>query len=56
MLLGDSADIERGMAFGGEGVGVECDERIFGLRGFERVVEGQKSGKVVCVRYKRRPY
>lgn len=40
VLLWNSSSIESGMSFGREGVGVECDKRIFRFHGFEGVVEG----------------
>ena len=39
------------MPFGGEGVGVECDERVLGLLLFEGIVEGEQAGEVLCVCY-----
>lgn len=32
-----------------EGVGIECDERVFGVDFFEGVVEEEQAGEVVCV-------
>lgn len=46
MLLGDTAGVEGGVAFGWEGVGVECDEGVFRAVFFERVVEGEEAGEV----------
>lgn len=56
MLLGDGARVEGGVAFSGEGVGVEGDERVFGAVLFERVVEGEEAGEVGCVGYEGGPY
>lgn len=44
------------MTGGGEGVGVEGDEGIFGVLGFEGGVEGEEAGEVICVRYEGCPY
>lgn len=52
---GDVARGEGGVARGGECVGVEGDERVFGVLGFERGVEGEEAGEVGCVGYEGRP-
>lgn len=56
MLLGDGARVESGVARGGEGVGVERDEGVFGAVLFERVVEREEAGEVVGVGYEGGPY
>ena len=55
MLLWDPAALQCCMSFGWEGVGVECDERVFGFDGFEGVVEGEEAGEVFCICYEGRP-
>lgn len=44
MLLWDGARVEGGMPGGGEGVGVEGYEGVFGAVFFEGVVEGEEAG------------
>ena len=34
------------MAFGREGIGIECDERICGLVLLERIVKGDETGEI----------
>lgn len=48
---GDVSRGEGGVPGGGEGVGVEGDERVFGVYGFERGVEGEEAGEVGGVGY-----
>lgn len=43
-MLRDAAGVEGGVAFGGEGVGVEGYEGVFGAVLFEGVVEGEEAG------------
>lgn len=44
------ADIESFVAFLGEGVCIESNQRVFGPMFLERVVEGQKTREIFCVR------
>lgn len=50
-LRGDTACFEDRMAFGGKGVGVECDEGVFRVVRFEAVVEGEEAGEIFRVGY-----
>ncbi len=43
------------MALGGEGIGVQCNKRVFGSILFEGVVEGEKAREVGGVGYESRP-
>lgn len=56
MLFGDAAVVEGFVAFGGEGVGVEGDKRVFGAVFLQAMVEGEEAGKVCRVCDERRPY
>ena len=55
-LLGDFANIKSLMTFRGECVGIEGNERVFRAMPFERIVEGEETGEIGCVRYKGCPY
>ena len=48
-LLGDPARFESGVAFGGKGVGVECNEGVFGVVLFEGEVESEEAGEVIGI-------
>ena len=52
---GDGPRGEGGVPGGGECVGVEGDEGVFGVLGFEGGVEGEEAGEVRCVGYEGRP-
>lgn len=56
VLLWDAAAVQRGVAFRGEGVGVEGDEGVGGGVFAEGVGEGEQAREVGGVGYEGRPY
>ena len=55
-LLGDFTDIKSAVTFWGKCVGVKGNERVLGAMLFERIVKGEKAGKISRVCYKSCPY
>lgn len=54
-MFGDATCIECGVAFLGEGIGVEGDERVFAAYEFERGIEGEQAREVSGVGDESRP-
>lgn len=55
MLLGNATGVKNGMAFLGEGVGVECHEGVFGVVFLEAVVQSEEAWEVFYVGDEGRP-
>lgn len=56
MLFGNAALIERLVTFGGESVGIQCDEWVFRAVFLQAVIEGEEAGQVCRVSDEGGPY
>ena len=54
-FLGNLTDLKSEMAFRGECVGIEGNERVFGLMLLEGIVKGEEAGKVSRICYQSSP-